>query len=170
MIRKHMWKEKAKLKKKGDKKILTIFEKVMQEVKNMEHCIEHYIQVSIDNMQKKFSRIDQNDSKHISIVRLSDYRQLPSSMARATSYNNISPQLPNGSFDSESSDSQDSQYDCKTLGNALEKNESFAQSYLTRESSFLQNGLGRRHSNLTRSSEKDVQNDRFFTNLQSEIQ
>ena len=38
-----MWKEKAKLKKKGDKKIMTIFEKVMQEVKNMEHCIEHYI-------------------------------------------------------------------------------------------------------------------------------
>ena len=169
MIRKHMWKEKAKLKKKGVKKILTIFEKVMQEVKNMEHCIEHYIQVSTDNQQKKFSRIDQNESKHISTVRLSDYRQLPTSMARATSYN-ISPQLPNGSFDSESSDSQDSQYDCKTLGNALEKNESFAQSYLTRESSFLQNGLGRRPSNLTKSSEKDAQNDRFFTNLQSEIQ
>ena len=41
-----MWKTKEKLKKKGDKKKIPLFEKVMNDLKNMENCIEHYIQVA----------------------------------------------------------------------------------------------------------------------------
>ena len=84
-----MWKTKEKLEKKGgDKKKITIFEKVMNDLKNMENCIEHYIQVAKKHENQKFSAIERNNSKHLEKdPRLSNYRSIHKNMARATSYN-----------------------------------------------------------------------------------
>ena len=110
---------------------MTIFEKVMDEVKNIENCIEHYIQVATKNQKVKFSAIDRNESQHIKeSVRLSNYKT-QKSFGRATS--SISPSLPVNSFDSSSSESDNSQ-NSRVLGNALDKNEEC--NYVSRESSF----------------------------------
>ena len=65
MVSKFILKEKQKLEKKGDKANLTVFEKVMNELKNMEHCIEHYITVATQHANTMYSAIEKNASKHI---------------------------------------------------------------------------------------------------------
>ena len=42
-INKYIEETKKKFEKKGNKQNLTVFEKVINEIKNIEYCIEHYI-------------------------------------------------------------------------------------------------------------------------------
>ena len=56
-INKYFEETKKKFEKKGNKQNLTVFEKVMNEIQNIEFCIEHYIQVAKSHANVKFSAI-----------------------------------------------------------------------------------------------------------------
>ena len=77
---------KLKLEKEGNKTKMTVFEKVMNELKNMEHCIEHYIQVAMQHAKTKYSAIEKNESQHIKQDSFNNIQTLPKSLTRAVSH------------------------------------------------------------------------------------
>ena len=49
----------------ADSNLRTIFEKVINELLNIEYVLNYFISISEKNKKKKFSRIESNDSIHI---------------------------------------------------------------------------------------------------------
>lgn len=127
---------KKKFEKKGNKQNLTVVEKIMSDIKNIEFCIEHYIQVAKSHANVKYSAIQQNNNQHIQ--KDPSFNNIRSSLVRASSYQN-NTRFAEDSLDSDSTSSENSQEESRILGNALcVKKQDSTQSYLTRT---YQNGF-----------------------------